>query len=117
MIYLDHRKGVGNHEDTEGVEDHLPREHRPDALLLGWKRPWAQGTARVPDRESGGSPEENRTARYGSESALDVRRDHRDAREVISRVCGPEDVSGQGRLLPSKTANPQTFYNKRGIEK
>ena len=106
VVIYSHRKEVGSHEIPEGVEDHLPREHRPDALLLGRKRSRLQGSERVLDRESGGSPEENRAQGHGSEGALDVRRNHRDARAVIPRVCGTEDAIGTGEDPADKPANP-----------
>ena len=83
MVLYSHRKEVGNHEDPEGASDHLPHEHVADALLLGWKCPGLQSPARVPHRQSGGSPEAVRAERDGPEGALDLQRNHRDARAVI----------------------------------
>ena len=57
MVIYSHREGGERNEDAEGAENHLPREHRSDALLLGWERERLQGTSRIPDRDSGGSPE------------------------------------------------------------
>lgn len=43
---------------------------------------------------------------------MDLRRDHRDAREVISRVCDPEDAIGVREDPAGKSANPSKNFLK-----
>ena len=107
VIIYSHREEVGSHEDPEGASDHLPREYRPDSVRMGWPPAWVRGPPREPDRDSGRSPETDRAARHGSESALDVRRDHRDPRAVIRQSLWYRGWFGTGEDPADKPANPQ----------